>query len=253
MGALSAIRTKLDEPVDAASIAAFRVLFGTLMSVSAVRFIAEGWVDRCFVSPRHFFHYYGFSFVRVLPEPYMTGAFVTLAILGASRVEWALFDFALGSIGAIAAPIYPNSSERETGYILDHSESVGVLCEDEAQREKVERVRADAPRLQHILTFADLGDLAARGRAYAAEHPTALREAAWQAIDHRAIHHRVHGPRGLTEDHPVQRFVMALRDHLVSSPSIHRHGRRRPPRPVAACGDRFEPWSRRRKGSIPVP
>ena len=33
------------------------------------------------------------------------------AILGSSRVEWALFDFALGTIGAIAAPIYPNSSE----------------------------------------------------------------------------------------------------------------------------------------------
>jgi long-chain acyl-CoA synthetase len=104
------------------------------------------------------------------------------AILGASRVEWALFDFALGSIGAIAAPIYANSSEKETGYILDHSESVGVLCEDEAQREKVERVRGGIPRLQHVLTFADLDDLAERGRAFAAEQPNALREAA-AAID----------------------------------------------------------------------
>ena len=32
------------------------------------------------------------------------------AILGSSRVEWALFDFALGSIGAIGAAIYANSS-----------------------------------------------------------------------------------------------------------------------------------------------
>src|SRR5918992_264935 len=51
------------------------------------------------------------------------------AILGSSRLEWALFDFALGLIGAISSPIYANSSEKETGYILDHSESVGVLCE----------------------------------------------------------------------------------------------------------------------------
>jgi long-chain acyl-CoA synthetase len=99
------------------------------------------------------------------------------AIIGASRVEWALFDFALGSIGAITAPIYANSSPRETGYILDHSESVGVLCEDDVQRAKVESVREDAPRLRHVLTYADLEDLAARGRAYAAEHPNALREA----------------------------------------------------------------------------
>jgi long-chain acyl-CoA synthetase len=99
------------------------------------------------------------------------------AILGSNRVEWALFDFALGSIGAIGAAIYANSSPKDAGYILDHSESIGVLCEDEVQRAKVEGVRGEIPRLQHVLTFADLGDLAARGRAYAVEHPNAFREA----------------------------------------------------------------------------
>ncbi len=99
------------------------------------------------------------------------------AILGSSRVEWALFDFALGSVGAIGAAIYANSSPKDAGYILAHSESVGVLCEDETQRAKVESVRDVAPQLRHVLTYADLDDLAARGRAYAAEHPNALREA----------------------------------------------------------------------------
>ena len=99
------------------------------------------------------------------------------AILGSSRMQWALFDFALGLIGAIAAPIYANSSEKDAGYILDHSESIGVLCEDETQLAKVEAVRDGIPRLEHVLTFADLDGLAARGRAYAAEHPDALREA----------------------------------------------------------------------------
>ncbi len=99
------------------------------------------------------------------------------AILGSSRVEWALFDFALGSVGAIGAAIYANSSPKDAGYILAHSESIGVLCEDEAQRAKVESVRAEIPQLRHVLTYADLEDLAARGRAYAAEHPNALREA----------------------------------------------------------------------------
>ena len=89
------------------------------------------------------------------------------AILGTNRVEWALFDFALGSIGAIGAPIYANSSTKDAGYILDHSESVGVLCEDDVQRAKVEEVRGGIPRLRHVLTYADLDDLAARGRAYA--------------------------------------------------------------------------------------
>ncbi|HYK06542.1 MAG TPA: long-chain fatty acid--CoA ligase [Gaiellaceae bacterium] len=100
------------------------------------------------------------------------------AILGSSRVEWALFDFALGSVGAIGAAIYANSSPKDAGYILRHSESIGVLCEDETQRAKVESVRGDAPDLRHVLTYADLDDLAARGRAFAAEHPNGLREAA---------------------------------------------------------------------------
>jgi long-chain acyl-CoA synthetase len=99
------------------------------------------------------------------------------AILGSSRVEWALFDFALGRIGAIGAAIYANSSAKDAGYILEHSESIGVLCEDEVQRAKVESVRDAIPRLRHVLTYADLDDLGARGRAYAAEHPNALREA----------------------------------------------------------------------------
>ena len=102
------------------------------------------------------------------------------SILGSSRVEWALFDFALGRIGAIGAAIYANSSAKDAGYILDHSESIGVLCEDEVQRAKVESVRGEIPRLRHVLTYADLDDLGARGRAFAAEHPNALREASEQ-------------------------------------------------------------------------
>ena len=84
------------------------------------------------------------------------------SILATSRVEWALFDFALGSIGAIGAAIYANSSAKDAGYILEHSESVGVLCEDDEQRAKVESVRGEIPRLRHVLTFGDLEDLAAR-------------------------------------------------------------------------------------------
>ena len=98
-------------------------------------------------------------------------------LLATTRVQWALFDFALGSIGAIGAAIYANSSPKDTGYILDHSEAIGVLVEDEAQRAKVEEVRGGIPRLQHVLSFADLDALAELGRAYAAEHPDALREA----------------------------------------------------------------------------
>src|SRR5919109_2537802 len=99
------------------------------------------------------------------------------AILGSTRVEWVLFDFALGLVGAVGAPIYMNSSPKDCAYVIEHSEAVGVLCEDDEQRAKLRGLD-----VEHVLTFADLDDLRAHGRRHAAEHPTAVDEAA-AAID----------------------------------------------------------------------
>jgi long-chain acyl-CoA synthetase len=52
-----------------------------------------------------------------------------------------------------------------------------VIVEDEEQLAKVEEQRAELPGLRHVLTFADLPGLEARGREYAAEHPSALDDA----------------------------------------------------------------------------
>jgi long-chain acyl-CoA synthetase len=94
------------------------------------------------------------------------------AIIGQTSLEWALFDFALASVGAIGTPVYANSSARDAQYVVEHSESVGALCEDDEQRAKI------APLgLAHTLTYADLDDLRARGCGFAAAHPDALRAA----------------------------------------------------------------------------
>jgi long-chain acyl-CoA synthetase len=98
-------------------------------------------------------------------------------ILARTKLEWVLFDFALGSIGAIGAGIYPSLPPKDCAYVLDHSDAVGVLVEDDEQRAKIEAERANLPKLRHVLTFADLDDLRAKGRAYAAENPDALAQA----------------------------------------------------------------------------
>ena len=93
-------------------------------------------------------------------------------ILAQTSLEWALFDYALARIGAVGAAVYANSSAKDACYVLEHSDSIGVLVQDEPQREKV----AGLP-LRHVITFAELDDLRARGREFAAEHPDALAEA----------------------------------------------------------------------------
>jgi long-chain acyl-CoA synthetase len=96
----------------------------------------------------------------------------SFAILGRTTLEWSLFDFALGLVGAVGAPIYANNSPRDVQYVLEHSEAVGVLVEDEDQRAKLGDFAGD------VISFAELPALRERGRAYAAEHPDALDERA---------------------------------------------------------------------------
>jgi long-chain acyl-CoA synthetase len=98
------------------------------------------------------------------------------AVMARTSLEWALFDFALAHVGGITAPIYPTSSPKDAAYIAMHSESIGVLTEDS---EQLAALSAEDPagRLRHRLTFADLDDLRARGRDYAASNPGALEAA----------------------------------------------------------------------------
>lgn len=55
-------------PVDGASLATVRILFGGILLAGIVRFVAEGWVDVLFVEPRHFLKYWGFAWVEVWPR-----------------------------------------------------------------------------------------------------------------------------------------------------------------------------------------
>src|SRR5688500_4248943 len=101
----------------------------------------------------------------------------TYGILARTTLEWSLFDFALGHIGAVGVGIYANSSPRDAQYVLEHSEAIGVLCEDDVQRAKVDEARDSLPALRDVLTFADLETLEAEGRAHRDAHPAALDDA----------------------------------------------------------------------------
>jgi long-chain acyl-CoA synthetase len=96
----------------------------------------------------------------------------SFALLGRKELEWALFDFALALVGAVGAPIYSSSSERDVRYVLEHSRAIGVLVEDDEQGAKV------GDTVGHVVSYAGLAELRATGRAYAAAHPGALRERA---------------------------------------------------------------------------
>jgi len=159
-----------------------------------------------------------------------------VGILAQTSLEWALFDYALGLIGAVGAAIYANSSPKDCRYVLEHSDAVAVLVEDEAQRAKV----ADAG-VAHVITFDELDALRERGRRFAAESPKALAEAEAQVSEADLftfiytsgttgppkacmIRHRNYYEMAACVDH-VEAFALADDVMLLYLPLAHNFGR----------------------------
>lgn len=71
----------LHAPVDAASLAAFRIAFGAVMLFAVGRYFAYGWIDSLYLRPTFFFTYPGFAWVRPWPAAAMYAHFVVLGVL----------------------------------------------------------------------------------------------------------------------------------------------------------------------------
>ncbi len=103
------------EPVDASWLAALRVAYGLIMSVSMARFIAYGWFDRFFIEPSFHFKYWGLGWVGVLPAPLLHALFWALAALGLAiaaglrfRLAAALFVLGFSYLQVIDVATYLN-------------------------------------------------------------------------------------------------------------------------------------------------
>ena len=74
-----------------------------------------------------------------------------VAIVGDNRPElyWAIM--AAQALGGVPVPIYQDSGEKETEYIVDHAEARFAVVEDQEQVDKLLSIRARCPRLAHIV------------------------------------------------------------------------------------------------------
>lgn len=75
------LRVQLGRPVDLASLAVFRLLFGLLLAGSAVRFMQAGWIERFYGERSFFFKYWGFDWVEPLSVRGMYLVYGALALL----------------------------------------------------------------------------------------------------------------------------------------------------------------------------
>ncbi len=77
------------------------------------------------------------------------GALAT--IISFNRYEWALADLALGALGVITAPVYPNLPAEQAVKVLRDAKPVLVVVEDDEQLEKVLSVRHELPELKWLI------------------------------------------------------------------------------------------------------
>ncbi len=105
----------LQNPTSIAPLVTFRILFGALMAIGAIRFLYNGWVERLYIEPKFFFKFYGFEWVKVLSE---NGMYALLWIIVISSLmvmlgffyRWAIvvFFFSFTYLELIDATNYLN-------------------------------------------------------------------------------------------------------------------------------------------------
>jgi len=91
----------LAKPTPSVSLAFFRILCGLMLFVTVLRFGLKGWVHDFYVAPKFYFTYYGFEWVKPLPEAGMYTLFIilgiaALAIIAGYRYRIAAVTFFLG-------------------------------------------------------------------------------------------------------------------------------------------------------------
>ena len=98
---LSRVLIAAARPVDIASLAVFRILFGLLMGGGLVRFMLSGWIEIVYERPTYFFKYPGFEWIAVPSAPVLYGLFSVLAGLAFAvaagwRYRWTAPAFLAG-------------------------------------------------------------------------------------------------------------------------------------------------------------
>ncbi len=81
-----------------------------------------------------------------------------VCILSDTRTEWTLTSYAISAAGAVVVPIYPTNSPNECKWVIGNSGARAVVCENEAQAEKIDKIRAELPELEHVLGIDSGGD-----------------------------------------------------------------------------------------------
>ncbi len=112
-----------------------------------------------------------------------------VAIIAENRPEWLYSDMAILGLGAIDVPLYPISTADTIEFILNNSESVGIIVSNKFHLNKVLKIRNNCKNLKFIIvmnnedTTQDEGiysfeSICEKGDEFAKENPNYFEESA---------------------------------------------------------------------------
>ncbi len=111
-----------------------------------------------------------------------------IAIISENRPEWTYSDMAILGLGAIDVPLYPSLTSESVEFILNNSESKGIIVSTKFQLNKVLKIRNKCKTLKFIIllnekdidtnnkdmiAFSKVQEL---GRTYQKSHPSLLKD-----------------------------------------------------------------------------
>src|SRR5512147_2493923 len=74
-----------------------------------------------------------------------------VAIIGDNRPEWVWADVSAQAAGAVPLGLYQDSTLKEVGYVIDHSDSSFVVAEDQEQVDKILDMKEQLPKVRYIV------------------------------------------------------------------------------------------------------
>ncbi|MBU1096518.1 MAG: long-chain fatty acid--CoA ligase [Ignavibacteriae bacterium HGW-Ignavibacteriae-2] len=76
-----------------------------------------------------------------------------ISIIGENRPEWVYSDMAILGLGAVDVPLYPILTSETIEFIINNSESVGIIVSTQFQLNKVLKIRENCKKLKFIIVM----------------------------------------------------------------------------------------------------
>jgi long-chain acyl-CoA synthetase len=111
-----------------------------------------------------------------------------VAIIAENRPEWVYSDMAILGLGAVNVPLYPSLTADSIEFIMNNSESRGIIVSNKFQLNKLQKVRDKCKYLEFVIIMneadfsADVQSLYTfqnvqqKGEAFRAQHPNYFKD-----------------------------------------------------------------------------